>query len=165
MSNELSAQKLLPPEIGLTLLGFEKSEARLARPCRGPHSIGVPFVRNAVDRSPQCYWRQLQDLPDQGVTSRTAFPLRYQPIPRPLSQISFLSNQRWHVDGAGKWDRILALCRQERYPNRRGAKQNCDSERPAKTAGRSSRFRPKASAPRLHQRNGLDFDLAQAEGV
>ena len=26
MSNELSAQELLPPEIGLTLLGFEKSE-------------------------------------------------------------------------------------------------------------------------------------------
>jgi transposase len=26
MSNELSAQDLLPPEIGLTLLGFEKSE-------------------------------------------------------------------------------------------------------------------------------------------
>lgn len=69
-------------------------------------------------------------------------------------------SRNWHVDGAGKWDRILALCRQERYPKRRGAKQNCDSERPAKTAGRSSPFRPKASAPRLHQRNGLDFDLA-----
>jgi ribosome modulation factor len=26
MSNELSAQELLPPEIGLTLLGFEQSE-------------------------------------------------------------------------------------------------------------------------------------------
>jgi hypothetical protein len=26
MSNELSAQDLLPPEIGLTWLGFEKSE-------------------------------------------------------------------------------------------------------------------------------------------
>ena len=99
------------------------------------------------------------------VTSRTVFPLRCQPISRPLSRIPFLSNQRWHVDRAGKRDRILALCRQERYPNRRGAKQNWDSERPAKTAGRSSRFRPKASAPRLHQRNGLDFDLAQAGGV
>src|SRR3984957_13542787 len=53
MSNELSAQDLLPPEIGLTLLGFEKIRARLARPSRRPHSLGVPFVQNTVDRSPQ----------------------------------------------------------------------------------------------------------------
>jgi hypothetical protein len=68
------------------------------------------------------------------VTSGTVLPLRCQRISRPLSRIPFLSNQRWHVDGAGKWDRILALCRQERYPNRRRAKktaiQNARQRRP-----------------------------------
>ena len=54
------------------------------------------------------------------------------------------------------------MCRQERYPKCRRDKQNCDSERPAKAAGRSSLLRPKADALKLHQRNGLDFDLAQA---
>jgi hypothetical protein len=45
-------------------------------------------------------------------------------------------------------------------------RKNWDSERPAKAAGRSSRFKPKASAQRLHQRNGLDFLWgAMAEGV
>src|SRR5260370_42136408 len=39
------------------------------------------------------------------------------------------------------------------YLSRRVQQQ--DLERPAKAAGRSSRFRPKASAQRLHQRNGF----------
>jgi hypothetical protein len=94
------------------------------------------------------------------VTSDIVSRLRCQPISRPLSRIPILSNRRRRIDGAGEWDRILALCRQERYPDRRRAQQNCDRERPAKAAGRSSLFRPKASAPRHHERNGLDFDWA-----
>jgi hypothetical protein len=52
MSNELSAQELLPPEIGLTLLGFEKSEQGWLIRAEG---------RTRHSR----YWRHLQDLPVQ----------------------------------------------------------------------------------------------------
>ena len=53
MSNELSAQDLLPPEIGLTLMGFEKSEQGWLVRAEGRTPLGVLFVQNTVDRSPQ----------------------------------------------------------------------------------------------------------------
>ncbi len=66
MSNELSAQDLLPPEIGLTLLGFEKSERGWLVRAEGRIRSECPsYGTQSTARHSRC-WRQLHDLPVQG---------------------------------------------------------------------------------------------------
>src|SRR5580693_586299 len=74
MSNELSAQDLLPPEIGLTLLGFEKSEQGWLVRAEGRTRSECPSCRTQSTARHSRYWRQLQDLPVQG--KRVALRLR-----------------------------------------------------------------------------------------
>ena len=74
MSNELSAQDLLPPEIGLTLLGFEKSEQGWLVRAEGRTRSECPSCRTQSTARHSRYWRQLQDLPVQG--KRVALQLR-----------------------------------------------------------------------------------------
>jgi zinc-finger of transposase IS204/IS1001/IS1096/IS1165 len=66
MSNELSAQDLLPPEIGLNLLGFEKSEQGSLVRAEGRTRSECPSCRTQSTARHSRYWRQLQDLPVQG---------------------------------------------------------------------------------------------------
>src|SRR5580704_7592680 len=66
MSNELSAQDLLPPEIGLTLLGFEKSEQGWLVRAEGRTRSECPSCGTQSTARHSRYWRQLQDLPVQG---------------------------------------------------------------------------------------------------
>ena len=74
MSNELSTQDLLPPEIGLTLLGFEKSEQGwLVRAEGSTRSVCPSCGTESVARHSR-YWRYLEDLPVQG--ERVALRLR-----------------------------------------------------------------------------------------
>jgi len=60
MSNELNAQNLLPPEIGLTLSGFEKSEQGwLVRAVgRTPVRSALRAERGRPARHSRC-WKQL----------------------------------------------------------------------------------------------------------
>jgi transposase len=74
MSNELSAQDLLPPEIGLTLMGFEKSEQGWLVRAEGRTRSECPSCRTQSTARHSRYWRQLQDLPVQG--KRVALQLR-----------------------------------------------------------------------------------------
>jgi hypothetical protein len=74
MSNELSAQELLPPEIGLTLLGFEKSEQGWLVRAEGRTRSECPPCGTQSTARHSRYWRQLQDLPVQG--KRVALQLR-----------------------------------------------------------------------------------------
>ena len=74
MSNELSAQELLPPEIGLTLLGFEKSEQGWLVSAEGRTGSECPSCGTQSTARHSRYWRQLQDLPVQG--KRVALQLR-----------------------------------------------------------------------------------------
>src|ERR1700693_6411896 len=74
MSNELSAQDLLPPEIGLTLLGFEKSEQGWLVRAEGRTRSVCPSCGTQSTARHSRYWRQLQDLPVQG--KRVALRLR-----------------------------------------------------------------------------------------
>jgi|SRR5580700_11008658 transposase len=66
MSNELSAQDLLPPEIGLTLLGFEKSEQGWLVRAEGRTRSECPSCGTESSARHSRYWRHLQDLPVQG---------------------------------------------------------------------------------------------------
>ena len=66
MSNELSAQDLLPPEIGLTLLGFEKSEQGWLVRAEGRTRSECPACGTQSTARHSRYWRRLQDLPVQG---------------------------------------------------------------------------------------------------
>jgi transposase len=75
MSNELSAQDLLPPEIGLTLLGFEKSEQGWLVCAEGRTRSDCPSCGTQATARHSRYWRQLQDLPAQG--KRVALRLRF----------------------------------------------------------------------------------------
>jgi transposase len=74
MSNELSAQDLLPPEIGLTLLGFEKSEQGWLVRAEGRTRSECPSCGKQSAARHSRYWRHLQDLPAQG--KRVALRLR-----------------------------------------------------------------------------------------
>src|ERR1700733_4576130 len=74
MSNELSAQDLLPPEIGLTLLGFEKSEQGWLVRAEGRTRSECPSCGTESTARHSRYWRYLQDLPVQG--KRVALRLR-----------------------------------------------------------------------------------------
>jgi len=74
MSNELSGQELLPPEIGLTLLGFEKSEQGWLVSAEGRTGSECPSCGMQSTARHSRYWRQLQDLPVQG--KRVALQLR-----------------------------------------------------------------------------------------
>ena len=74
MSNELSAQDLLPPEIGLTLLGFEKSEQGWLVRAEGRTRSECPSCGTESSARRSRYWRYLQDLPVQG--KRVALRLR-----------------------------------------------------------------------------------------
>jgi transposase len=74
MSNELSAQDLLPPEIGLTLLGFEKFEQGWLVRAEGRTRSECPSCGTQSTARHSRYWRQLQDLPVQG--KRVALQLR-----------------------------------------------------------------------------------------
>jgi hypothetical protein len=60
MSNELSAQDLLPPEIGLTLLGFEKSEQGWLVSAEGRTGSECPSCGTQSTARHSRYWRQLQ---------------------------------------------------------------------------------------------------------
>ena len=74
MSNELSTQDLLPPEIGLTLLGFEQPEQGwLVRAEGSTRSVCPSCGTESVARHSR-YWRYLEDLPVQG--ERVALRLR-----------------------------------------------------------------------------------------
>ena len=76
MSNELSAQDLLPPEIGLTLLGFEKSEQGwLVRADGRTRSSDCPSCGTQSTARHSRYWRQLQDRPVQGKPVALQLPL------------------------------------------------------------------------------------------
>src|SRR5438445_13082114 len=88
------------------------------------------------------------------VTSHAVFPRRCQTIFRPISRIPFGPYRPTEATERASGDRILACVGRSGIPTAEEQK-NRDSERPAKAAGRSSRFKPKASAQRLHQRNGL----------
>jgi transposase len=66
MSNELRAQDLLPPEIGLTLMGFEKSEQGWLVRAEGRAGSECASCRRQSTARHSRYWRQLQDLPVQG---------------------------------------------------------------------------------------------------
>jgi transposase len=66
MSNELSAQELLPPEIGLTLMEFEKSEQGWLVRAEGRTRSECPSCGTQSTARHSRYWRQLQDLPVQG---------------------------------------------------------------------------------------------------
>ena len=74
MSNELTAQDLLPPEIGLTLLGFDKSEQGWLVSAEGRTGSECPPCGTQSTARHSRYWRQLQDLPVQG--KRVALRLR-----------------------------------------------------------------------------------------
>ena len=74
MSNELSAQELLPPEIGLTLLGFGKSVQGWLVRAEGRTGSECPSCGTQSTARHSRYWRQLQDLPVQG--KRVALQLR-----------------------------------------------------------------------------------------
>jgi hypothetical protein len=74
MSNELSAQDLLPPEIGLTLMGFEKSEQGWLVRAEGRTRSECPSCRTQSTARHSRYWRQLQDLPVQGKRVALQFP-------------------------------------------------------------------------------------------
>jgi hypothetical protein len=74
MSNELSAQDLLPPEIGLTLLGFEESEQGWLVHAEGRTRSERPACGTESTARHSRYWRNLQDLPVQG--KRVALRLR-----------------------------------------------------------------------------------------
>src|ERR1700676_2676043 len=74
MSNELRAQDLLPREIGLTLLGFEKSEQGWFVRAEGRTRSECPSCGTQSTARHSRYWRQLQDLPVQG--KRVALQLR-----------------------------------------------------------------------------------------
>jgi transposase len=66
MSNELSAHDLLPPEIGLTLLRFEKSEQGWLVRAEGRTRSECPSCGAESTARHSRYWRHLQDLPVQG---------------------------------------------------------------------------------------------------
>jgi transposase len=66
MSNELSANDLLPPEIGLTLLRFEKSEQGWLVRAEGRTRSECPSCGAESTARHSRYWRHLQDLPVQG---------------------------------------------------------------------------------------------------
>jgi transposase len=66
MSNELSAQDLLPPEIGLTLLRIEKSEQDWLVRAEGRTRSECPSCGTESSARHSRYWRYLQDLPVQG---------------------------------------------------------------------------------------------------
>src|SRR5580700_1587786 len=66
MSNELSAHDLLPPEIGLTLLGFEKSEQGWLVRAEGRTRSECPSCGTESSARHSRYWRYLQDLPVRG---------------------------------------------------------------------------------------------------
>src|SRR6202021_2663325 len=66
MSNELSAEDLLPPEMGLTLLGFEKSEQGWLVRAEGRTRSECPSCGAESTARHSRYWRHLQDLPVQG---------------------------------------------------------------------------------------------------
>jgi len=66
MSNELSAEDLLPPEVGLTLLGFEKSQQGWLVRAEGRTRSDCPSCGTQSTARHSRYWRQLQDLPVQG---------------------------------------------------------------------------------------------------
>jgi transposase len=74
MSNELSTQDLLPPEIGLTLLEFEKSEQGWLVRAEGRTRSECPLCGTQSTARHSRYWRPLQDLPVQG--KRVALQLR-----------------------------------------------------------------------------------------
>jgi len=74
MSNELSAQDLLPPEISLTLLGFDKSEQGWLVSAEGRTCSECPSCGTQSTARHSRYWRQLQDLPVQ--RKRVALRLR-----------------------------------------------------------------------------------------
>ncbi|MGA2730874.1 MAG: ISL3 family transposase [Terracidiphilus sp.] len=74
MSNELSAQDLLPPGIGLTLSGFEKSEQGWLIRAEGRTRSECPSCGTQSSARHSRYWRHLQDLPVQG--NRVALRLR-----------------------------------------------------------------------------------------
>jgi transposase len=74
MSNELSAQDLLPPGIGLTLSGFEKSEQGWLIRAEGRTRSECPSCGTQSSAHHSRYWRHLQDLPVQG--NRVALRLR-----------------------------------------------------------------------------------------
>jgi transposase len=76
MSHELSAQDLLPPEIGLTLLGFEKSEQGWLVRAEGRTRSECPSCGTESTARHSRYWRQLQDLPVQG--KQVALRLRFE---------------------------------------------------------------------------------------
>jgi len=66
MSNELSAHDLLPPEMGLTLLRFEKSEKGWLVRAEGRTRSECPSCGAESTARHSRYWRHLQDLPVQG---------------------------------------------------------------------------------------------------
>jgi len=66
MCNELSTQDLLPPEMDLTLLGFEKSEQGWLVRAEGRTRSECPSCGTPSTARHSRYWRQLQDLPVQG---------------------------------------------------------------------------------------------------
>src|ERR1700732_5412016 len=74
MSNELSAQELLPPEIGLTLMEFEKSEQGWVVCAEGRTRSECPSCGTQSTARHSRDGRQLQDLPVQG--KRVALQLR-----------------------------------------------------------------------------------------
>jgi hypothetical protein len=63
MSHELIAQDLLPPEMGLTWLGFEKSEPGWLVRAEGRTCAECPACRTQSTARHSHYCRQLQDLP------------------------------------------------------------------------------------------------------
>jgi hypothetical protein len=63
MSNELSAQDLLPPEIGLTWLEFEKSEPGWLVFAEGRTRSECPACGTQSTALDSRYWRQLHELP------------------------------------------------------------------------------------------------------
>jgi transposase len=74
LSLELSAHDLLQPEIGLTLLGFEKSEQGWLVRAEGRSGSECPSCGTKSSARHSRYWRHLQDLPVQG--KRVALRLR-----------------------------------------------------------------------------------------
>ena len=105
MSNELSAQDLLPPEIGLTLLGFEKSEQGWLVRAEGRTRSECPSCRTQSTARHSRYWRQLQDLPVQG--KRVALQLRlsrwrWSGARRGAPQARQVAD-RFHLLGCGAW--------------------------------------------------------------
>ena len=63
MSNELSAQDLLPPEIGLTLLGFEKSQQGWLVRAEGRTRSDCPSCGTQSTARHSRYWRKRKIVP------------------------------------------------------------------------------------------------------